>query len=156
METEEKDSALSTTKRLDVKELQTGWKLALGPEQLTETEIIEFAKITDPQPLHIDPTYAATTRFGGIIASGLHPYIKFHTKYWVEMMRDHFICGVTVDGAQFFLPVYPEMPIYSELKIIQTIVKPEKGSQLVSWEWNFYDEARKHLLFFKFTTYHKL
>ncbi|WP_091734817.1 MaoC family dehydratase [Phenylobacterium immobile] len=42
------------------------------PFEITEAEIIEFARAYDPQPMHIDPEAAARGRFGGLIASGWH------------------------------------------------------------------------------------
>ncbi len=39
---------------------------------VTEAEILEFARRFDPQPIHIDPGFAATGPFGGLIASGWH------------------------------------------------------------------------------------
>jgi acyl dehydratase len=38
--------------------------------ELTETDIIAFARANDPQPMHTDPVAAADGRFGGLIASG--------------------------------------------------------------------------------------
>ena len=37
----------------------------------TEAEIMDYARIYDPQPFHIDPEAAAASIYGGIIASGL-------------------------------------------------------------------------------------
>lgn len=39
---------------------------------MTEEEIRTFARRYDPQYLHIDPELAQASRFGGLIASGLH------------------------------------------------------------------------------------
>jgi len=41
------------------------------PIRLTEDSIVAFARRYDPQAFHIDPTFAAGTHFGGLIASGL-------------------------------------------------------------------------------------
>ncbi|WP_196258142.1 MaoC family dehydratase [Pelagibacterium limicola] len=38
--------------------------------ELTEAEIIAFARANDPQPMHTDPEAAKDGRFGGLIASG--------------------------------------------------------------------------------------
>jgi acyl dehydratase len=40
--------------------------------QVTEDEIVTFARQYDPQPMHIDPDFARRTQFGGLIASGFH------------------------------------------------------------------------------------
>jgi acyl dehydratase len=42
------------------------------PFEITEAEIIAFAREFDPQPMHVDPEAAASGRFGGLIASGWH------------------------------------------------------------------------------------
>ena len=41
-----------------------------GTINVTEEEVIDFAKRYDPQSFHIDPEAAKDTRFGGLIASG--------------------------------------------------------------------------------------
>ena len=39
---------------------------------VSEAEIIDFARKYDPQPIHVDPDWARTGPFGGLIASGWH------------------------------------------------------------------------------------
>ena len=43
-----------------------------GEYQVTEDEIVAFARQFDPQPIHTDPDVARRTEFGGLIASGFH------------------------------------------------------------------------------------
>jgi acyl dehydratase len=43
-----------------------------GSVEVTEAEILEFARRYDPQSFHIDPAAAAEGPFGGLIASGWH------------------------------------------------------------------------------------
>lgn len=38
--------------------------------EVSENEIIAFARANDPQPIHTDPDAAKSGRFGGLIASG--------------------------------------------------------------------------------------
>jgi acyl dehydratase len=44
----------------------------LGSVTVTEAEIIEFARVYDPQAMHVDPAAAARGPFGQVIASGWH------------------------------------------------------------------------------------
>ncbi|MCB1165418.1 MAG: MaoC family dehydratase [Leptospiraceae bacterium] len=53
-------------------DMQPGQSIELGSYQVTEEEILEFARKYDPQPFHIDPQAASESMFGGIIASGWH------------------------------------------------------------------------------------
>jgi len=41
-----------------------------SPVEVTQDEIVAFARLYDPQPMHTDPEKAAASRFGGVIASG--------------------------------------------------------------------------------------
>lgn len=43
-----------------------------GPVEVSEAEIIAFAKQFDPQPFHTDPEAARETFFRGLAASGWH------------------------------------------------------------------------------------
>jgi acyl dehydratase len=53
-------------------DFEVGETTELGPVDVTEEEIIEFASRFDPQPFHIDPEAARQSPFGGLIASGWH------------------------------------------------------------------------------------
>jgi acyl dehydratase len=39
---------------------------------VSESEILDFARRFDPQPMHTDPAAARESRFGGLVASGWH------------------------------------------------------------------------------------
>lgn len=51
-----------------------GLTFQLDPFALTEKEIIDYARAYDDRPFHTDPEAAKDSRFGGIIASGLHSF----------------------------------------------------------------------------------
>lgn len=53
-------------------DLQVGEAWLGEPFEITEAEILDFARVYDPQPMHVDPEAAARGRFGGLIASGWH------------------------------------------------------------------------------------
>jgi acyl dehydratase len=44
----------------------------LGSHVFTTSDIIEFARAYDPQPMHTDPEQARSSIYGGLIASGWH------------------------------------------------------------------------------------
>ena len=53
-------------------QFEPGQTITAGPYEVTESEIIEFARQYDPQWFHTDPAKASDSRFGGLIASGWH------------------------------------------------------------------------------------
>ncbi|MBM3558923.1 MAG: hypothetical protein FJX53_03335 [Alphaproteobacteria bacterium] len=65
-------------------DLTVGRRFETAPVTLHEPEIVEFAKVYDPQPIHVDRAAAAKGPFGGIIASG---YQTFGTAFaqWVRL-----------------------------------------------------------------------
>ena len=72
---------------------------------VTEADILEFARRYDPQYFHADPARAQDSRFGGIIASGIHV-----AALWRQ--RDHsvasdvaWICGIAWEEVRWPHPV---------------------------------------------------
>jgi acyl dehydratase len=53
-------------------DLQPGTVLELGEVEVSEAEILEFARRYDPQPFHLDPVAGRESVFGGLCASGWH------------------------------------------------------------------------------------
>ncbi|MBU44819.1 MAG: dehydratase [Spirochaetaceae bacterium] len=53
-------------------DMEPGMEYELGSYNVTEAEILEFAKKYDPQPFHINHQAAQESMFGGLIASGWH------------------------------------------------------------------------------------
>ena len=59
------------------------------PVKFTEEEIIDFARLYDPQPFHINGEAAIASQFGGIIASGCHTF----SAVWGSVIRAGFLNG---------------------------------------------------------------
>jgi acyl dehydratase len=68
---------------------QVGASYEYGYLTVTEAEILEFAERFDPQPIHLDPAYAATGPFGGLIASGWHSAALL-----MRLFADHYLSRV--------------------------------------------------------------
>jgi acyl dehydratase len=78
-----------------------------GARQVTEAQLLEFAREYDPQYFHADPQAATRSIFGGITASGI-----FTMAVWRQL--DHqicgdiaWICGVAWDDVRFPHAVRP-------------------------------------------------
>ncbi len=98
---------------------------------VTEAEILEFARRFDPQPIHIDPGFAAAGPFGGLIASGWHT-----ASMMMRLFTDHYLSRVAslaspgIDELRWPAPVRPG----DQLRLRTTIVearasrsKPDRG-----------------------------
>jgi acyl dehydratase len=98
---------------------------------VTAEEILRFAGDFDPQPIHLDPQYAAAGPFGGLIASGWHTGAVF-TRLYV----DHYVSKVAslaspgVDELRWPAPVRPGDTVRMRVTILEARVsrrKPDRG-----------------------------
>ena len=53
-------------------DLAPGRSITLGPETVSESAMVEFARAYDPQWFHVDSERAAQSTWEGLIASGWH------------------------------------------------------------------------------------
>jgi acyl dehydratase len=53
-------------------DLPPGYHSEVGRWQLTQEEVVNFAKQWDPLPFHVDKAAAEGSVFGGLVASSLH------------------------------------------------------------------------------------
>ena len=142
-------------KTLAIQEMKEGAVFDFGPETLSKTEIADFAKVADPQPIHIDEAAAKKSPFGAIIASGLHPFVRFNKTYWVPMCAEHFICGLGMSEVRFFKPAYAEEPLTAKLRIISLEPKPSKGTMVATWRLDIYkDGGETQVCTVSFASYH--
>ncbi|MEU8340616.1 Acyl dehydratase [Actinomadura meyerae] len=102
-----------------------------GHVTLDEDEIIEFARRFDRQPIHIDPEFAATGPFGGIIASGWHT-----GSIMMRLFADHFLSSVAslaspgVDELRWPAPVRPGDSLRLRVAVLEarpSRSKPDRG-----------------------------
>ena len=102
-----------------------------GYASVTEAEIIAFAERFDPQPIHIDPQFAASGPFGGLIASGWHT-----ASIAMRLIVDHYVSKVAslaspgVDELRWPAPVRPGDTLRVRTTIVETRrsrSKPDRG-----------------------------
>jgi len=99
----------------------------LGSHQITETEIVEFARQYDPQPMHLDKAFAARSHYGGLISSGwLTALILF------RLMLRGFICQETSLGSpghdemRFLKPVRPGDMLHGQVEVTEVRISKSK------------------------------
>ncbi|MGI5206706.1 MaoC family dehydratase [Spirillospora sp. CA-108201] len=102
-----------------------------GHVTVDEAEIIEFARRFDPQPIHVDPDFAASGPFTGLIASGWHT-----GSIMMRLFADHFLSRVAslaspgVDELRWPAPVRPGDTLRLRVAVLEarpSRSKPDRG-----------------------------
>ena len=95
--------------------------------QLSKKDIIDFAKIYDPQYMHIDEAKAKKGRFGSLIASGMQT-MSTSFKLWVELglYGEEVVAGTGMNNIKFIKPVFPD----DEISVLSEVIKlsPRRSS----------------------------
>ena len=79
-----------------------------GAEPLTEESIIEFGRLYDPQPFHVDREAAKDSIFGRLVGSSSQT-IALMTRMWTRMLmaHDHLLAGYGYDEIRFLNATEP-------------------------------------------------
>jgi acyl dehydratase len=110
---------------------QAGAVYEYGWTSVTEQEIIAFARQFDPQPIHIDPAFAASGPYGGLIASGWHT-----AGILMRLLADHYLSRVAslgspgIDELRWATPLRPGDSLRLRTTIVETRrsrSKPDRG-----------------------------
>tara|TARA_Y100000588_G_C14226104_1_gene913190 strand:- start:771 stop:1229 length:459 start_codon:yes stop_codon:yes gene_type:complete len=98
---------------------------------MDESEIMDFARKYDPQPIHTDREVAAEGPFEGIIASGWHTG-SLVFRLWVDLgfMEKSSLGGPGIENLRWLVPVRPGDTLYTEVEILEarpSKSKPDRG-----------------------------
>lgn len=95
--------------------------------QLSKKDIIDFAKIYDPQYMHVDEAKAKEGRFGSLIASGMQT-MSTSFKLWVELgiYGEDVVAGTGMNNIKFIKPVFPDDEISVLTEVIE--LSPRRSS----------------------------
>ncbi|HEY4024433.1 MAG TPA: MaoC family dehydratase [Pseudonocardiaceae bacterium] len=102
-----------------------------GYETITEAEILDFARLYDPQPIHIDLSYAANGPFKGLIASGAHT-VALMMRLYVTHYISHAasLASPGLDELRWPRPVRPGDTLWLRATILdarRSQSKPDRG-----------------------------
>ncbi|MCD1147801.1 MaoC family dehydratase N-terminal domain-containing protein [Peptoniphilus sp. KCTC 25270] len=120
---------------------KVGMEFPLEPISLSKEEIISFAKVFDPRPIHVDEEEAKKSRFGGIIASGFHATSACWGQY-VHLKHDEkgVIAGKGIQDLKWHKPVYPDMMLYGVVTITKIVPYDDGSKGTVFFEMVVKDE----------------
>ena len=107
----------------------------LGEVTLSQDDIVAFAESYDPQPFHTDPDAAATSIYGGLIASGWQTACLFMRLLATNLLNGSMSLGSGgLDDLRWLAPVYPGDRLTATIEIKKTRAsnsKPDRG--IVTW-----------------------
>jgi acyl dehydratase len=113
-----------------------------GSRQLSEQEIIAFARDWDPQRFHTDPVAAKQTPFGGLVASGWHTgavMMRFMCDAYLN--ESSCIGSPGIEEWRFALPVRPGDTLHYRGTVMESrpsTSKPDRG--IVKWRWQLLNQ----------------
>lgn len=102
-----------------------------GAIAVEEDEVLAFGRRFDPQTFHTDAVTAATTEYGGLIASGWHT-----AALMMRLYADHYLSRVAtlvspgVDELRWLLPVRPGDALSIRVTVLEgrrSRSKPDRG-----------------------------
>jgi acyl dehydratase len=101
---------------------------------LTESQIVDFAMLYDPQPMHIDKSFAEAGPFEGLIASGFQTVaISFRLFYDLGYVTHSNIIGIGLDEVRWTAPVRPGDTLRSRMEVVslkESRSKPDRGTMV--------------------------
>jgi acyl dehydratase len=117
-----------------LEDLEPGRRFTASPVEVTEAEILAFARQYDPQPFHLDHAAAERHLFGGLAASGWHT-AALSMRMVVEALRG-LPWGVVGGGGelQWPRPVRPGDRLRLEIEVLEVAPsrsRPDRGTALM-------------------------
>ena len=104
----------------------------LGTFSVSEAEMVDFARQFDPQPIHVDPDFAARGPFGGIIASGWHTGSLMMRRYALHYLSPaSSLSSPGVDELRWLRPVRPGDTLTARREILavtRSQSRPDRGT----------------------------
>jgi acyl dehydratase len=112
-------------------DFESGQVYELGTRLVTESEIVAFARVWDPQPFHTDPEAAKESVFGGLIASGWHTGAMWMRMYVDAMLGSAARGSPGIEGLRWLAPVRPGDTLSGRLTVLEatpSATRPDRGT----------------------------
>lgn len=106
-------------------DIQLGTRVEIPPVTIEKERVLEFARIYDPIPLHMDEEYAKKTRFGGLIAPGVMSFMSVWSKY----IENDFIADELIAGKSTKIEWYKPVYVGDVLKGVLTVSDMQKRNK---------------------------
>jgi acyl dehydratase len=118
---------------------------------LTESMIVDYALIYDPQPFHVDAMAAHASNFGGLIASGFQSIaIGFRAFLMLGLFRSCSMGSPGMDEVRWTRPVRPGDTLRAEATVLEkepSRSKPDRG--MLFTQFRILNQRNEDVVMFK-------
>ena len=98
-------------------EFQIGMEFDVPSVTISRERMMDFARLYDPIPLHMDEEYAKGTKFGGLIAPGVMTFMSV----WAEFVKMNLFGEELIAGKstkiEWFKPVYADDTLTGKVRV---------------------------------------
>jgi acyl dehydratase len=123
-------------------DLKPGLIIRGGRREVTEEEIIEFARRYDPQWFHLDPVRAADGRWRGLIASGwLTCSIAMQLAVRGILADSESIGSPGIEDLKWPSPLRPGDRVELSIEVLDSRVSRSGQIGTVRWRWQLTTQA---------------
>jgi acyl dehydratase len=120
-------------------DFKVGDKFVTPGKTLAEKEIIDFARVYDPQAFHLDPAAAKKTIYGGLIASGFQTLaFGFRLVYDTGILTAASMGSPGLDELRWLKPVRPGDTLHVEMEVTESRPsqsKPDRGIMRAAYRY---------------------
>lgn len=129
-------------------EFRNGMVINHGPVVITEREMLDYARLYDPQWFHTDPVKAKEGRWGGLIASGWQTCGLAMRMVVEKVLYDSESFGSPgVERVRWILPVRPNDALRLEITVDSVRVSSSREDLgIVRWTWRLYNQRDEQVL----------
>lgn len=129
-------------------EFRNGMVIHHEPVVLSQQEMLDYARLYDPQWFHTDPAKAKEGRWGGLIGSGWQTCSLAMRMVVQKILHDSESFGSPgVERIRWMLPVRPGDALRLEVTVDSVRVSSSREDLgIVRWTWRMYNQRDEQVL----------
>ena len=106
-----------------LEDLTVGTEIELPEVFVRKEQMLDFAKLYDPFPLHYDDAFASQSRYGKLVAPGVMTFMSVWAKFMeTGLLGTELIAGKSTK-IEWFKPVFAGDTLTGKVRIANTIVR---------------------------------
>ena len=125
------------TRDIYFEDFEVGQVITTAGLTITESQIVDFALLYDPQPFHVDAEAAAESPFGGLIASGFQTLaLTFRLLFQEGVLAKCGLGSPGMDELRWLAPLRPGDRLSAEAEVLELRAsksKPDRGTLLLGF-----------------------